>query len=78
MDQLYTMSHVSNISRKTKLVDMFSKIKSKSVKTENKEHIKLDLFHCKIRTLSKIITIYNNFVRHKNWVDTCDVRIQLY
>ena len=50
MDQLYTMSHVSNISRKTKLVDMFSKIKSKSVKTENKEHIKLDLFHRKIRT----------------------------
>ena len=78
MDQIYITSQVSNISRKTKLVDMFSKIKSKSVKTENKEHIKLDLFHRKIRTLSKIITIYNNFVRHKNWVDTCDVRIQLY
>ena len=27
---------------------------------------------------SKIITFINNFVWHKNWIDTCDVRIQLY
>ena len=27
---------------------------------------------------SKIINIIHNFVRHKNWIDTCDVRIQLY
>ena len=25
-----------------------------------------------------MITIINNFVGHANWVDTCDVRIQLY
>ena len=24
------------------------------------------------------MTIMNNFVGHKHWVDTCDVRIQLY
>ena len=24
------------------------------------------------------MTIINNFVEHKNWIDTCDVRIQLY
>ena len=33
MDELYTTSLVSNITRKT-LVDMFYKIKEKSVKTE--------------------------------------------
>ena len=25
-----------------------------------------------------MIIITNNFVGHKNWIDTCDVRIQLY
>ena len=33
------------------IVDMFSNIKQKSVKPENKEHIKLHLFYCKISTL---------------------------
>ena len=51
---------------------MFFKIKQKSAKTENKEHIKLHLF------FSKIITIVDNFVGLKNWIDTCDFRIQLY
>ena len=36
-----------------RLVDMFSKIKQISVKTETKEHIKLHLFYCKISTLLK-------------------------
>ena len=63
-----------------KIVDIhtFSKIKWKSVKTKNEEHKKLHLFHCEISTWSKFITIINNSVKHKNWVDTCDVRIQLY
>ena len=33
----------------------------------------MHLFHCKISTQSKFITIINNFVGHENWVDTCDV-----
>ena len=33
---------------------------------------------CQICTLSKIFTIINNFVGHKNRVDTCDVRILMY
>ncbi len=57
---------------------MFSKIKEKSVKTENKEHIKVHLFTVRKALYSKIITIIDNFVGHKNWTDTCDVRIQLY
>ena len=73
MDQLYMTSQVSNITRKTRsfltLVDMFSKIKQKSVKTE-KKHIKLRLFYCQLSTFSKIITINNNFVGHKNCVYT--------
>ena len=40
------------------------------MKKETKEHIKLNLCYHKI----KIITIINNFVGHKNWIDTCDVR----
>ena len=57
---------------------MFSKIKYKSVKTENKDHIKLHLFYCKITLYFKIITIIDNFVGLKNSIDTCDDRIQLY
>ena len=50
-----------------------------NVKTENKEHTKLHLFYCEISTLFKNYHyIINDFVGHKNWIDTCDVRIQLY
>ena len=44
---------------------------------ENKDDIK---FYFTVREApnSKIVTIINNFVGHKNLVDTCDVRIQLY
>ena len=42
MDQLYMTSQVSNFTRKKQnvltLVDMFSKIKSKSLKIENNQH----------------------------------------
>ena len=50
---------------------MFSKIKYISAKTENKEHIKFHFFTGREALYSKIITIYNNFVRHTT-VDTCD------
>jgi len=40
--------------------------------------LKMHLFNCKRVLYSKIITNINNFVGHKNWVGTCDVRIQLY
>ena len=59
---------MSNITRKTKfsiIADMFSEI-LKVLKKENEEHIQLHLFHCYISTKSKIITIINNFVGHKN------------
>ena len=56
---------------------MFSKIKYKSLNTENKEHKKLHLFYCKKHFILKNYhLIINNFVGHK--VDTCDVIIQLY
>ena len=35
----------------TTLVNMFSKIKLKSVKTKNKEQIQLHLFYCKMSTI---------------------------
>ena len=44
---------------------------NKKCKAENKENIKLHLY-------SKLINIINNFVWHKNWIDTCDVKILLY
>jgi len=49
MEQLYTTSHVSNITRKTKFSHIschVSNIILKSVKTENILHIKLHLFYC--------------------------------
>jgi len=50
----------------------------KSVEKEKKVYMQ---FYCKtkISTLvSNYTTIINSFVGHKNWVDTDDVRIQLY
>ena len=44
---------------------------------ENKDDIKF-YFTAREALNSKIVTIINNFVGHKNLVDTCDVRIQLY
>ena len=37
-----------------------------------------NFFTVRLALYFKIITIINNFVGHKNRVDTCDVRIQLY
>ena len=55
----------------------FLRLNKKSVKLETKEHIKLHIFYSKINTfISKIITIFNNFVGHKNLIDTCDVIIK--
>ena len=48
----YTRRHKCQIQQGKRifltLVDLFSR---KSVKTENIEHLKLDLFYCKISTL---------------------------
>ena len=38
----------------------------------------MHLFYCKKTLYSKIITIIDDFVGHRNWIDTCDDRIQLY
>ena len=49
--QLYMTSQVSNITSKTNWqVTCFSRLNKKSVKTENKEHIKVILFNYKIST----------------------------
>ena len=54
MDQWYTTSQVSNITRKTKFSHISWHIfqdSIKKVKTENKEHIEFHLFYCKKGTL---------------------------
>ena len=53
-----------------------SQVSNITRKTENKEHIKWILFNCNFYLKNK--TIINNFFGHKNRVDNCDVRIQLY
>ena len=76
-------SQVSSITRKTTFspiswqLTCFPRLNKKMLKQKIK-NIKLHLFHCKKSTQSKIITITNNFVGHKNSVDTCDIKIQLY
>ena len=62
MDQLYTTSHVWNITRKTTFSSMFSKIKWKSVKTEKGHKIPL----ISLQTKHFVITFINNLVGHKN------------
>ena len=81
MDQVDTTSQVSNITKKKKFYhffDMFSKIKWKTVRTKNKERIKLHFFSVRLALYPIIINIIDNFVQHKNWIDTCDVRLKLY